>query len=623
MKTLRYLTILIVLLTSACNFSLAEDIAPPPGYTSDQLLSEKVIEYPENPPSPQRGGELYYRDCIACHGETGLGNGPMASSMPVAVTAIGLGLIRNQVSPSGWFEAITLGNPERGMPAYPSYSTQDSWDLLSFLFTMEATADVFREGEELYLANCAECHGIAGDVVPGTEFNDLEAMAQVTNAGLYRSISEGKGTMLPFAGKLTDPEIWKIVDYLRSKAYDMSGSEVSATVEPTPTGTVPSEAVPSLESTLSLEPTLTESLGTDSGAIKGTVIHDSGTMIASDLLASLIIYDHTAGQIVDSQTTPIMGDGSFVFTEIPLDPQITYWVSVDYQGVTYFSDAVAFDGSSDISGISISIYESTTDWTTLYFDLVHISLAVVDDAMQVSELLMIKNPGRTTITIETDGSALPFIKLPQGVAEFTSLSPDQSSAPFLPAAGGIALPPSPDLEYGIVATFSIPYQRDMDFSQEFKLLIKSLTLFTPEGLRIKTDQLVDSGVEDFGGTSFHLYEGTNLTPGTLDLSISGRPKTAEGKIETRTLVIYAAGLLGLIFIGLGIYMFLRDRRLSKIETIEIEDDHVTEPISESIDGILDSILVLDDKYENGEISTDDYRKRRKELMRKVKKSADQ
>ena len=620
MKIFRYLSLLLIILLSACNFSLAEDITPPPGYESDILLSESTIKYPEDPSSPKRGAELYGRDCSACHGETGLGNGPMASSMPVSVTAIGLGVIRNQASPSGWLDAITTGNPERGMPSYSNYSTQESWDLLSYLFTMEASADSLREGEQLYISNCVECHGIAGDGVTGVDFNNLESMAQVTNTSLFRSISDGIGSMPPFAGKLSEPEMWKITDYLRSKAFDMSGIDAYATVAPTGTEIAASEAVPSPMSTQTLEPTITGILENEFGTITGMVINDSSAMVAGSVLATLISFSHTDGQIVDSRTTPIQEDGSFSFTNITLDPQITYWISVDYQGVTYFSDAVVFDSSSEITGVSIAVYDSTSNWTTLSFDLVHISLAVADDVIQVSELYIIRNPGLTTITIETDGSVLPFITLPQGVSQFISLAPDSSSAPFLPASGGIALPPSPDVEYGIVATFSLPYQRELDFSQEFNLLIKSLTLFAPEGIKIKSDQLTDAGVEDFGGTSFHLYEGTNITPGYLELVISGKPKGSGGDSETRTIVVFGAAILGFIFIGLGVFLFWRDRKVSEIEDSTIDNIPQIGSLPQSMEEILDSILVLDDEYKNGKLSSDDYRIRRKELMQKIKKS---
>ena len=85
--------VLMALLLSACSFSLAEDITPPPG-------AEVPFEEPTHPPlrgplyplvrpDPGAASATYAEKCAPCHGETGLGDGSMAGQLPVPAPALG------------------------------------------------------------------------------------------------------------------------------------------------------------------------------------------------------------------------------------------------------------------------------------------------------------------------------------------------------------------------------------------------------------------------------------------------------------------------------------------------------------------------------------------------------
>src|SRR5512136_1269535 len=107
---------LLSILLVACSF--AGDITPPPGYASPTPLPPIGQLYPANPPSVASGAAIYAKECQNCHGENGLGNGPLASQMPVAVPAIGLREISSQSAPADWYEYISRGKEEAGMPSY-------------------------------------------------------------------------------------------------------------------------------------------------------------------------------------------------------------------------------------------------------------------------------------------------------------------------------------------------------------------------------------------------------------------------------------------------------------------------------------------------------------------------
>lgn len=95
--------------------------------------------------------------------------------------------------------------------------------------TIRATPEVIAEGQTLYTANCASCHGAEGlgdgeagrSLVPSPAL--LRWFVQMPMSGdeyLLWAISEGGqrfGTEMPaFREPLTEEEIWKIIAYMRA-----------------------------------------------------------------------------------------------------------------------------------------------------------------------------------------------------------------------------------------------------------------------------------------------------------------------------------------------------------------------------------------------------------------------
>jgi len=93
-------------------------------------------------------------------------------------------------------------------------------------------------GKELYLQECAACHGFTGkgDGAKVTELNvapaDLSrpALRDQSDGALFWKISEGKVPMLSFRLRFSEKERWSIVNYVRTLASQRS------IAGPTPTG---------------------------------------------------------------------------------------------------------------------------------------------------------------------------------------------------------------------------------------------------------------------------------------------------------------------------------------------------------------------------------------------------
>jgi mono/diheme cytochrome c family protein len=81
-----------------------------------------------------------------------------------------------------------------------------------------------KAGMALWLKNCASCHGKAGlgDGVkaralktPAGDFSKADYQNQ-TDGELFYKTKTGRGDMPKYEGKLTDDDIWNIVNYTRT-----------------------------------------------------------------------------------------------------------------------------------------------------------------------------------------------------------------------------------------------------------------------------------------------------------------------------------------------------------------------------------------------------------------------
>jgi high-affinity iron transporter len=119
------------------------------------------------------------------------------------------------------------------------------WDLVAFVWQANTTPAALAEGEALYQANCAACHGQsgAGDGVMAsllarqetaamtgsghdsqlpTDFTDASQMLGAAPALLQGKILRGgMGTGMPYWGPIfTEAQTWALVDYLWTFQFD-------------------------------------------------------------------------------------------------------------------------------------------------------------------------------------------------------------------------------------------------------------------------------------------------------------------------------------------------------------------------------------------------------------------
>ncbi len=183
--------------------------------------------YPQRPPSLIRGVAVFREQCVPCHGPTGRGDGPKARQLEgPAPASLADRAAMSTVSPVDVYRKLTIGVAGTAMPQFEeTLSPEDRWAVASYVATLRADDAMAREGEGLYAAQCASCHGATGGgdgplakslSVRPPVLADLAALGRFTDQELTRLILQGRpGTPMPgFARTLDSGQVAGLVAFL-------------------------------------------------------------------------------------------------------------------------------------------------------------------------------------------------------------------------------------------------------------------------------------------------------------------------------------------------------------------------------------------------------------------------
>jgi cbb3-type cytochrome c oxidase subunit III len=189
-------------------------------------------------PNPANGATIYAEKCVPCHGSSGQGDGPQAVDLPNPVAALGSPDVARKATPASWYNQVTKGNLQRFMPPFNSLSDRERWDVVAYSFSLSIPQETLSQGEMLYAANCAGCHGEKGQgdgpqatglAMPPTAFTDQARMSQKTTADFYTAITDGVPPAMPaFESHLNEQDRWALADYLRMIPFSETGEPVAA-----------------------------------------------------------------------------------------------------------------------------------------------------------------------------------------------------------------------------------------------------------------------------------------------------------------------------------------------------------------------------------------------------------
>ena len=622
---------LAILILSGCSISLAGDVTPPPGYQPPVYEEPEILTgaAPQVVPNPTRGAAIYAEKCEACHGISGLGDGPDSTSLPNEVARIGAPNVANIASPLGWYSVILQGNIERFMPPFSgSLTPEDVWDVMAYTFTFSADPETVSTGSQVFADTCASCHGPegSGGGIPGAaDLLDSERMVLLSVDDIVQKIATGSGNDdHVFSTELDAGQIEAAALYVRSLIFPLEGEVVALETTPEPaseTGEETAEKPGDEQGEESAEDTDQgdtetsphEGIFDNLGTITGTVVNGSGGELPGDLEVRLEVYE--AFELAYEQTVAVEADGSYVFEDVSIDPDLIYITLVELDGMFFPSEFhMGGDIVEDTIDLPITIYDASSDPSNLAVSRLHVFFEVTgEETLQVIHQVTISNRGTTLVAPQDQTEPVLKFSLPDEAIGLIFQNGTLGN-PYLQTNSGFA-DPSPVLPgegtYEVLYADEMPFtnkldwQLPVDFPTDVAVIFVSGDTFNVESQSLRFD-----GVQTLGEDVFQVFLADNLnTSQSFDLSIT-KPFFGGGggwlQENWLTIILGAAGLALAIY---GAWSFFAPAPVKDLD----EDDQ---------DALVDSILALDEAYEAGDLDEDEYLSSRDALKAQLKELLD-
>ncbi len=569
------------------------------------------VGYPLEPPDLALGAQLFAEHCTACHGEGGRGDGALVQSGQIATPPLDFTdpTTASGQRPTDWFATITDGRIENLMPPWrDSLSEEARWAVAMYTYTMAYLPEELMLGQEVWVTDCAECHGETGrgDGPRASEINrpvgDLSDQSEIVTLSddvLYNIVSEGVSENMPaFAGDLSEEQRRAVVRYLR----------ILSVASPETIGT-------------QVEPAAAESTGeTVPGTVTGTITNGTvGGEVPSDLTVTLHRFDT---QFNDNPLdAAIQPDGSFSFAEVPIGSDQSYIVAVRYRDRVFTSDFVNGDPANSTLELPVTLYELTEDPAVVSITRMAMQIDAIGDGLQVAQVIFFRNSSDRMFTsgqpIDENRYPSVVVPLPPGsvimgfgdneqrfvVAEEEPAVID--TVPVLPGEGHI-----------VQLVSFIPYEDSAIIEHEVNYALNGPVrlLVSPPSVRATSEQLPPLGPQAVGERTYDGY-GAHLTlvPGDVvryelrgqgaavaDVETSA-PVSSNNLLAVALLVMGGAALLA------AAVLYLRGRSQPAVSKERL------------INMLVREIADLDARHEAGQINHDLYQRQRSQLKARLVK----
>jgi high-affinity iron transporter len=99
-----------------------------------------ALDLPTAPLDTARGHALFAQNCSSCHGDKGLGDGPAASGLHLAVPGIGSAKLTPDLSPTLAYNVVSVGVRGTPMASFATTLTpQDRWNIVNYMYALRGS----------------------------------------------------------------------------------------------------------------------------------------------------------------------------------------------------------------------------------------------------------------------------------------------------------------------------------------------------------------------------------------------------------------------------------------------------------------------------------------------------
>lgn len=341
------------------------------------------------------------------------------------------------------------------------------------------------------------------------------------------------------------------------------------------------------------------------GEIKGQLVNKSQEG-GSSAEVPLRLNTYLRNALQGSAEGKTDAQGSFLFKGLATERGYSYQVAFNYQGADYTSDRVWFDEGQVSKAVEIPVYNPTASDESIKVAASHTIIYVREDSLLVKEFYLFRNQGDKAYIgsreaqegrRETLKLILPLgatgLQYSQGLTERGVVKTDNGFIDTMAVEPGEKL---------IGFSYILNGSREYTLTRTIAYPVDTLNiLIEDKGIEASSPQLQVQEPLTVKEGRFLFLTGANLPRGaTNEVSL----RVAPPQMNYQKALPWAALALAMV-LGMGAGYFLLKRRPQTITQLE------ESPASER-ERLLREIARLDDQYELGTISEEDYRSLRSE-----------
>ncbi len=577
------------------------------------LLSSPASAMPQTQEPPpimadaRAGLSIYTAKCAPCHGDAGMGNGPRAAQLQFPPTQFADAAVMWEKAPADLFAVVKNGRIERLMPPFgQSTSDQDIWNVLAFTWSLHHDAAELQQGETVYKANCASCHGDAGKgdgpAADGAlpDLTNLAATASQSQRAWFEALKNPTHSSI---ASLKDDDRWAALEFVR---------------------------------TWTLPPLKARAYTPGAGLISGVVSNDTPQGDPTNgLTVTLSIFDDF--NLITEISTTTSVTGLYRFDKLDTDPSWLYVANLSFKDVPYSTSVITLTQQQPAQTGPISVYEPTTDGSSVAVERAHWFFEFDQSQLLVAELyIWSNNSDRVYIgapsvaTTSTVRSVLPF-DLPNGFQNLTFDDGDLGRR-YQPTATGavdtLPLPPGQGVRQTLLR-YVMPFSSlTLDIKHPVAVALRSLNVLVADvGAKVTSPDLQEGAPRQVDQATYFNFTASDVPANkTIELAMTNLPfnrapqTDAAVQANSPWLAVGVAGLAALGLLGVLFFAVRQRRQAADAEADDDEPEEVGAPIvsdpgalQRKRQGLILAIAQLDDSYAAGKVNEADYRSRRGEL----------
>ena len=376
-----------------------------------------------------------------------------------------------------------------------------------------------------------------------------------------------------------------------------------------------------------------------SGVIDGQVVNGTAGGPAIGTGISVTLYLAQGDTVTGTLRTTTDSAGRFRFDGLATDPELSYWPEAVYLGVSYpITEAVVFEEGQKTQSVTLPVYETTDDDSQIAIDWSHVTVVSSGTILRIREVYLFGNRGDRTYVgrPDTQGRTMTVgISLP---AQAVGLTFADESAERMVQSGDRLLdtapvPPGQETLF-ISYSYHLPVADGsvhMERSYDYPITVLNILLTQP-GLALRSNQLLDGGLQSFGDQTFAVYTAVDLPAGdplALDLivePIEATGSTTEVEVGPSAAVgvgkpvtdnqgllrVLGLGLAGLAVLGAVLYPLLTaQRQLPAVPVSAPASNPQARPL-------LAELADLQEAFEAGQVDEETYQRQRAEKWEALK-----